>query len=92
MWASGTWEQTRSTGCRPSPASLIRVIFQLVIQTVDLAFSHSGAEPCSTSLLMHQALMGQGARGASAEVNELLSPTFSMPGFRPGKDCPTATT
>lgn len=104
VWAPGTPEQTRSTGCLPSAASLIRVILQLVIQTVDLVFSHSGADPCPcllvhsaadlcpTSLLMCQALMGLGAGGAGAEVNEMLSPAFTMPGFRPGEDCPFVTT
>ena len=41
---------------------------------------------------MRQALMGLGAGGAGAEVNEMLSPTFAMPGFRPGEDCLFVTT
>lgn len=104
MWAPGTREQTRSTGCLPSAVSLIQVILQLVIQTVDSVFSHSAADPCPrllvhsgadlcpTSLLMRQALMGLGAGGAGAEVNEMLSPTFATPGFRPGEDCLFVTT
>ena len=84
---TGTREQPGPAGRwppqRPGPASL-----QSVIQTVHLVFSHPGADPCPTSLLTCQALMGLGAGGVGAEVNEMLSPTFSVPGFRPGKDCP----